>query len=41
MPGGSQLGVSQCANAAISDYVVHGVLPDEGAVCESDVVPFG
>ncbi len=39
--GHTSLGVSQCANAAIADYVVHGVLPPKGAACESDAVSFG
>jgi pimeloyl-ACP methyl ester carboxylesterase len=39
--GHTSLGESQCANVAIADYVVHGVLPDRGTVCEADVPPFG
>ena len=39
--GHTSLAVSECANAAIADYVVHGTLPAVGTVCESDTVPFG
>lgn len=38
--GHATLFLSQCADQAISDYLVHGTLPAEGTVCDQDWVPF-
>ncbi len=31
---------SQCLTTAVTDYLVDGIVPAEGAVCEQDIVPF-
>jgi pimeloyl-ACP methyl ester carboxylesterase len=38
--GHTSLFLSQCADAAVSRYLLEGVTPAAGTVCEQDVVPF-
>lgn len=38
--GHCTLFLSQCADQAVSDYLVDGTLPEEGTVCNQDWVPF-
>ena len=38
--GHTTLFLSRCADQAVSDYLLTGALPSEGAVCHQDLVPF-
>ncbi len=39
--GHATLLTSRCVDRAVDRYLINGVLPDHGAVCSSDVRPFG
>ena len=38
--GHVSLFLSQCADQAVSDYLLDGSLPPEGTVCDQDLTPF-